>query len=237
MSTTTFAAVAKSKLSCNHVQEVGEHVAIGDRITCERCDRPRRVKTLRPLAQPEAPADPAMTPVPDPTPEAVLAVSQFLAGQITAEQATAVVRTPAQPETESDTGYDPVLAAAEHRALTAWIKGGKQGDRPDTTNLDRLNAAHAAGRPRSGRKPSGSKAPKRVTSERRAKANALKAAANNKRGAGTKISEDELVAYVRKVRADHPTSSREDELEVAYWVEQLAVSRQRFYNAWAAASA
>lgn len=222
MSTTTFAAIAKAKLSCNHVQEVGEHVATGERITCERCDRPRRVKTLRPLAT--APTDLVAM--------AVQAVSQFLAGH-----ATAAVRTPAQPETESDTGYDPVLAAAEHRALTAWIKDGKQGDRPDTTNLDRLNAAHAAGRPRSGRKPSGSKTPKRVTSERRAKANALKAAAKNKRGAGTKISEDDLVAYVRKVRADHPTSSREDELEVAYWVEQLAVSRQRFYAAWEAASA
>lgn len=61
------------------------------------------------------------------------------------------------------------------------------------------------------------------------------AAKLGKRGPGKKITDDDLVKYCVKVAKAHPETTASDELEQAYWVEKLAVNRDRFYRAWAEA--
>lgn len=149
------------------------------------------------------------------------------------EQAPAPTTTEPQPE-----GYDLVMAAQdEHRAMQAWIKGGRQGDRPDTSNLDRLNAAHAGGNAeqrgviRPARKP-------RNSDPIRLAANAAKKA----KGKGgrpnlRKLNDDELLAYVRQARAEHPDTRSLDLRDYAQWEQELSMSFKRWDEAWAAVDA
>lgn len=48
-------------------------------------------------------------------------------------------------------------AKAEHAAVKAWRESGKQGDRPETPNLDALNEDHAAGGRRRTKRPTGTR--------------------------------------------------------------------------------
>lgn len=125
------------------------------------------------------------------------------------------------------------LAKEEHAVLQAWIKDGERPPRPATPNLDAVNAEHAAngGRPRKARSAS-TKAP---ASGPYAEALAAKRAANNKRGAGTKVSADQLAAVASELRDQGLTQAQG--LEVAYWLRKLAVSRRTWAKAWAASEA
>lgn len=62
---------------------------------------------------------------------------------------------------------------------------------------------------------------------------AVRKANNNKRGRGTKVSDDALNAHIAHVQATHPESSLSDELEYAYWVLGWAFSADRFKASWA----
>jgi len=55
---------------------------------------------------------------------------------------------------------------------------------------------------------------------------------NNQRGPGRKLTDEELVAYIRRVRKAHPTSTVRAEAEYAYWVEGIAVGNARFAAIW-----
>lgn len=55
------------------------------------------------------------------------------------------------------------------------------------------------------------------------------------RGPGRRISDEELAVYVAKVKHEHPETSMGIELEYAYWVERMALSRTRWNKAWRAA--
>lgn len=296
--TTDTTVVAKAKLSCNHVQEVGPSVNAGDRITCERCTkgsepRVRRVKKVTPMAPTPADevqaaeariaelaadheargADPelanrmaeadaeleaslAATPLKAAlTPEAAERLAADMVAETLAQaEADGVQLHPAeveadvlaaladaglpaepqpepQPAPEADQGYDVLKARDEWRALKVWQEGGQQGTRPDTTNLDAQAEAHAAGRPR----PKAGKAAERkarVVNPRRAEANTARKAKGFGGRTAVRFTADELDAYIRKVRAEHPTSSREDELEYAYWVIEMKISRGRWNTAW-----
>lgn len=55
------------------------------------------------------------------------------------------------------------------------------------------------------------------------------------RGKGRKMTDDELADYCRNVLAVRPGAYRNQEQEVAYWVEGIALTGARFKAAWAAA--
>lgn len=144
----------------------------------------------------------------------------------------AILAEPYTGEASDDRMERLTLAKAEHQALQAWIAGGKEGDRPATANLDAMNADYAAGT-RTTRKAGKGKG--RQVAPRRAEANAI--AAKGKRGAGRRVTDAELNLYVATVQAEHPQATRNDELEYAYWVEGLAVTRARWNTAWATVAA
>jgi hypothetical protein len=146
--------------------------------------------------------------------------------------ADAVAKADEAPVASDDRMERLTLAKAEHVALQAWVAGGKVGDRPATVNLDAMNADYAAGT-RSTRKASKGKG--RQVAPRRAEANAI--AAKGKRGAGRRVTDAELNLYVATVQAEHPQATRNDELEYAYWVQGLAVTRSRWNAAWATVAA
>lgn len=216
-------STAYVKLSCNHTGFLGGEVEVGNRVRCIKCDqdgtaitrRTRRVKAILDTIE----AKPAPAPVEVTVTEDV---ADALVSLLVVEPAPAA-EAPAAPAE----GYDPVLASAEHKALKAWVDGGREGDAPATTNLDAMNAAHAAGKPRTGRKAAGARQPRTVNA-RRAEANALKA---TKTRTPVKVTEDELATYVAEVATTEGRGSWNDELEYAYWVKGFAVSRARWNKA------
>lgn len=137
------------------------------------------------------------------------------------------------------------LAQAEWAQLKAWRVSDLvgRGPRPCTPNLDAVNAEHnghrgavptADGSPAPRAARSGTPTPRANHTARYTQALAVKAA-NPKRGAGTKVTDAELAAYVATVREQHPGAVRNQELEVAYYVAGLAVTRARWAAAWQAA--
>jgi hypothetical protein len=251
MSTVTIDRI-KAKLSCNHVQDVPAGNPVGAQVECDKCpakkdgDQPtRRIKRFvgEPTTQPEpTPAnevDDAEQRIAELTDEHVArgqapeTAAVMAEADADAERQDAPLPEDVTPAPEADS-YDVTAARDESRALKAWVQAGREGDAPDTPNLDALNRAHAAGTNGKAKRQVGGKATgtRRSTSERRALANQASKDCGGKRGAGTKVTEDELISYIAQVRIDHPESRMEDELEVAYWVEKLAVSRKRFYAAW-----
>jgi hypothetical protein len=111
------------------------------------------------------------------------------------------------------------LAKAEVEAVKAAEAAGEP--RPPTPNLDAIKEGP----------PAKVVKPRAERSERYLAALATKKA--GARGKGLKVSEDELVAYVRGVREANPAAVQNQELEVAYWLERFAVSRSRWVAAWA----
>lgn len=153
------------------------------------------------------------------------------------EQYRNVESEPATVEAESDPVLRLQAAKAEYKALKEWAASGATPPRPATPNLDALNADHAAyGEQGRTNRRAEAAAARSQRSSRGATAIAEKKARQNKRGPGRKITADELAAYVRDVRAKHPEATMSDELEYAYWIEKLAVSRGSFAAAWEAAA-
>jgi hypothetical protein len=135
------------------------------------------------------------------------------------------------PVVADDRAERLALAKSEHQALTTWVAAGSpEGDRPATPNLDAMNEAFAAGTPLRSKRVRKQGAG-RTTAPRRAQANEI--ARKGARGPGRRVDDTELTSYIAGVVAENPGARMEDELEFAYWVEQLAVSRKRFYAAWA----
>lgn len=129
------------------------------------------------------------------------------------------------------------LAKAEAKALQAWEKGGQQGDRPATPNLDAVQAQYANGGAKAAKaEPTarGRRGPSYASPEY---AKAMEAKKAGKRGAGRKVTDDELADHVRKVRATHPDWQRNEALEIAYWLDGLALTRARWNQAWEATEA
>lgn len=254
--TATDTVVARAKLSCNHVIDIFDpEVVEGSKVHCtaQRCTegkmvrRSRRVKRLTPVTPAEVTErehDAADERI-DAIVAEVIADRPALADEADAEglvaeaiaeaEAAAGTAPEPTPEPEADApAYDTLAARDEHRALTAWTKGGQQGERPSTANLDAMNAAHAAGapRPKTGRKAS---AGKPRTSERRAAANRVQKEIGfeGRKAAGVvKWTDEELATWMRQVAEANPGTRREDELEQCYWIERVAVSRSRFYRVW-----
>jgi hypothetical protein len=156
--------------------------------------------------------------------------------QVMAEADREVEQALAAEPTPEPAAYDTIAARDEHRALQAWVKAGSQGERPSTTNLDAMNEAHAAGKPRpsAGRKASRSTTPR--TSARRAEANRVQKEIGfeGRKAAGVvKWTDAELADWMRQVAEANPGTRKEDELEQCYWIARVAVSRSRFYRVWA----
>jgi hypothetical protein len=57
-----------------------------------------------------------------------------------------------------------------------------------------------------------------------------------KRGPGRKMTDDEMVGYIKAIRKAHPETTAPREQEIAYWVEGIALTRDRFRAAWEQAS-
>lgn len=137
--------------------------------------------------------------------------------------------TPPAPATASTDRIERLnLAKAEFVTLQAWEKAGSKGDRPATPNLDAANEGN--GKP----KAKAAAGPRKAKNPRRAVANECKAdkwatRADIKR---TKVTDEELNTLIVKVRAEFPDSTREDELEVAYWCDELLIGRNRWNEAW-----
>lgn len=137
-------------------------------------------ETVEPTPAQQDLIDSAMTPVADPTPAAVAAV-QSVIDEAAQAPMSCTEFVPGDPDgcarcgelaeihqipTLADGVYDMWKAQDEHRAMGAWIKAGRVGDAPVTPNLDAMNAAHRAGKPRTGRKS----ATKKATAPKRARA-------------------------------------------------------------------
>lgn len=203
--------------------------------------------TFNRLRYTERPADPTNLGEADPTEQVDETVSDEFLATSPAQRAISVEPVAPVPDPATDPAWQtpaPVasddrlermtLAKDEHRAMTAWVTAGKIGDRPATPNLDAMNADYAAGT-RSTKKAGKGKGAGRQVAPRRAEANAI--AAKGKRGAGRRIGDTELHQYIAEVVAEHPQATRNDELEYAYWVAGLAVTRARWNTAWAAVEA
>ncbi len=260
MSTTTTQpeATTKVKLSCNHVVYLDGTPAAGDLVGCDRCTarntghgmatrrrRIRQVLNTEPTAANER--DAASQRVDDLTeslgfsiglPHLVASIQGLFAELAGSNFYRAAVEIRQQEDVPTEVAdvatYDVQAADNEWKAVKAWREAGRVGDAPSTKNLDALNAAHAAGAPRSGRKAAGKKATTgkgRTTHARRAEANAIKA--QGKRGPGRKVTDAELAEYISKVKAAGHGTTGNDELEYAYWVEGLALTRVRWNAAWA----
>jgi len=228
---TTTDVIARAKLTCNHVIDVEDPtVGLGDKAECRnpRCaGRTRRIKLLTPTGP--TPADEVQA--------AEARIDQAMADAIATPPSVVIEATPEPtPAPEAPQAYDVMAARDEHRAMKAWVDGGSQGDRPDTANLDAMNAAHAGGnrglRVRPGQREA--KAPR--TSARRAEANARQREVGfeGRKAYAKAVTEAELAEWIATVRAAHPDTRKEDELEQAYWMEGFKVSRKRFYAAWQA---
>jgi len=66
------------------------------------------------------------------------------------------------------------------------------------------------------------------------RAMAVKSEKGGVRGPGKRLTEAEMLKYIRKVRAKRPDTSAVDEMEIAYWLEGIALSRTRWMQLWAA---
>lgn len=151
------------------------------------------------------------------------------------------------PTDNPDAAADPdprqraELAKAEWKALQAWAKAGEQPPRPATPNLDALNAEYAAGvtAEQRRRQPKGATTTRTTTRTHRDAryTEALTAKKAGGRGAGKAVTDAELDAYVAKVLAADPDAVRNEQLEVAYWLERFAISRPRWNAAWERATA
>jgi hypothetical protein len=212
----TRAIVARLRLSCNHAVQRSEgftpwpaKAEVGDKYDCPKCP-PKSTGGAPTRTVKEVQYAKAETPAPAPTPE---------------------------PVVEDDGSYDPIIAQQQWKEFRDWRLAGQQGDRPDTTHLDRLNAAHAAGNPRSGSR--GTKAPKRPRN-----ADPVRLAANDaKRTKGKggrhnsrRVTDVELLAYVTEAREAHPDSRSVDLRDYALWVDEVSVSFKRWDAAWDASN-
>jgi hypothetical protein len=131
------------------------------------------------------------------------------------------------------------LAKSEHKLLQAWIKDGSKPPRPATPNLDALEAEANGTKPKAARKATGGGRTANLSERHRKGIEAKRAAATSgaKRGPGRKVTQDELVDYIRAVLDANPDANRSGEMEYAYWVDGIAFSRARWNAAWDAASA
>lgn len=57
------------------------------------------------------------------------------------------------------------------------------------------------------------------------------------RGKGRKVTDEELAHFIQETLIQHPDTTPTVELEIAYWVEHLSISRPRWNAAWEKASA
>lgn len=64
-------------------------------------------------------------------------------------------------------------------------------------------------------------------------AKAVEAKKAGKRGKGKTLTDDELDAYIRKAHEARPAAFSAEQLEIAYWVDGIALSRARWVAAWA----
>lgn len=131
------------------------------------------------------------------------------------------------------------LAKAEQATLAAWAADGSKPPQPPTPNLDAINAEANGPRTATGgkAKPLTTRAagtPRADHMPRYAEAMAAKKARQRTVG---KPTQEALEAYVAKVLADQPDASRNQALEIAYWLDGMSVSRTRWNAAWDAAVA
>ncbi len=225
-------------LSCNHRIAVPVGQPAGAQVSCEKCPkgkddefRVRRIKRLldKPCPPPEM-ATPAEPQINRPG-ESVTHVTRKPPAEdpeLIAQLEASIAAVTAQASDDRAERYQ--LAKVEHTALKAWETNGRKGDRPTSANLDAMNDDYAAGT-KPGKSSKG-RTKRAAWNPRRVMAGDAQKAAGNRRGPGVKVSDEDLAAYVRKVRSEHPESPRNDELEVGYWVEKLAISRPRWNAAW-----
>jgi hypothetical protein len=138
---------------------------------------------------------------------------------------------------------DPVrrIAAAkvESKILGHWQRSPRatRGPEPAHPNLDAIEAEADGQHTPTGAKATANGMAQRATrvgSERAALVNDTRKAAKNHRGPGRRLTFDELVAYVRQTRLDHPSESRHQGQEYAYWIDKIALSKTTWDKAWAA---
>lgn len=122
------------------------------------------------------------------------------------------------------------LAKAEHKALAAWVRDGREGPAPATPHLDALNATGTAATAKQEPK----RGPGRPRHSDPRVREAFDRKKQGKRGKGAPISDEDLTAYVTSV---FPGSGPYAEHEVAYWVQGYAVGKGRWDRAWDAEEA
>lgn len=131
------------------------------------------------------------------------------------------------------------LAEAVRKAAEKLPRAKAEPEFKAGMTAEQLRDAQKAAKPAS-RKPAaeGTRAPKAAHRGRYPEALKAKAAAKNKRGGkGLPISEPSLAEYITGVLAADPEAVCSQELEVAYWLENLALSRGRWNAAWQAVAA
>lgn len=133
-----------------------------------------------------------------------------------------------------------IEAAKAQAIVRAVVESAKTGPNAEATKAASAKAPTAAEKlaasPQTSMPAKSGQITRRTTRGERglkAKAQAQKL---GKRGPGRKVSDEELIAYVAKVRSEHPETNASDELEYAYWIEKLAVNRDRFNRAWTEAA-
>lgn len=161
------------------------------------------------------PADPAAVPDVPPVPEA----------------------TPDVPPASTDRLERQRLAKAEHAAHKAWRENGQVGPKPPSPNLDAINAKAPTAKPGSAKQPATTRRPAEPKAKPEIYVQALAAKKAGNRGKATKVTDVELDTQISQLRKNHPDLTREQALEVAYWVLKLALSRGRWNTAWERATA
>ncbi len=254
---TTTTVVTAVRLSCNHVlsaakgEDLPDDTTEGTKVECPKCsqrsDGRRPMRRIRKALVAEVPVDDLTDALElSVGMPAIWASIRGLFSLMAADILDGAAAEQRQHENRPAPGdspyativdgtavvYDVWTAQEQHRAMQAWIAGGRQGDRPDTSHLDALNAAHAAGKPRSGRKVGKVRKPRNADPVRLAANEAKKAKGKGGRHNSRRVTDDELDTYVAQARAAHPDSRSVDLRDFALWVDEVSVSFKRWDAAW-----
>ena len=148
---------------------------------------------------------------------------------------------PKAPKHDPNAAIRSRLATDECKALVAWETEGKKGKQPVTPNYDALSAQYwdrvslnpPAPKAARTRQPKAEGEASTRRGPRGAEAVAEKQRLDGKRGRDNrKVTDDELLDHIRKVKKAHPDSSMSDERMYARWIERLSFGWGKFADLW-----
>lgn len=145
----------------------------------------------------------------------------------------AVAEKVALAEKGVEKGRQVARATKQDRALKAWEKGGRKGNRPSTPDLDAIESAT----PKANGKSKVKAAKQSTRSERGQKAFEARKAAGGKQANPKPCTAEKLETWIRATLKRDPNADREEECWYLRYVENLHASPARFLSVFDAVKA